>query len=278
MLGLDVTRASSSSAASRRLLAELDADGLLRARAVVALVEQEVERALHGPEPRQHLPLGAELEELHGPCEDLLAARDALRDRGVRAEERARDLADAEAAEDVQHEDDLRLLRQPRMAAGEHHPELIVLESLGLEHFVDDGRERPLRVEQPPELGRERPRGALAPEDIERRVLRGRHEPRGRVVRHAAELPHRERAAEGVLNDVLRQRQVVDPEDTCERRDHAPRLATEQVLHRRPVFEILSHMSIFITGRTSTSPPTARMGQPRDSSAACWMSLASTSV
>ena len=43
-------------------------------------------------------------------------------------------------------------------------------------------------------------------------------------------IPHLQRAAEGVLHDIFRQRQVVDAEDARQRRNETPRLTTEQVL------------------------------------------------
>jgi hypothetical protein len=50
-------------------------------------------------------------------------------------------------------------------------------------------------------------------------MLRDRHQPCGRIVGDATHLPHFERAAEGVLNDVFRQREVVNAEDTYQGRD-----------------------------------------------------------
>src|SRR5262249_16444568 len=103
-------------------------------------------------------------------------------------------------------------------------------------------------------------------------VLRGRHEPGARVLRHAAEFPDIHRAAEGVLYGVFCQREVVDSEDTCQRRDHAPRLASEEMI------EGVHHMSSFMTGRTSTAAPASRIGQPFASSAACETSFALINV
>ena len=108
------------------------------------------------------------------------------------------------------------------------------------------GAERPLAFEERPEFGRKGARGALAAQDVERAVLRGGHQPRGRIFRHAAEFPHLERAAEGVLHDVFCQREVVDSEDARQRGDHAPGFAAEQMIAG------LHHMFIFMTGRTST--------------------------
>jgi len=86
------------------------------------------------------------------------------------------------------------------------------------------------------------------------------------------EFPNLERAAEGVLHDVLRQREVVHSEDARECGDHPARLTPKEMITDS------HYMFIFMIGRTSTSPPVAKMGHPEESSTACPMSLASMSV
>ena len=153
---------------------------------------------------------------------------------GTAGEERVRDLLGAEAAEDVEDERELRLLGQARMAAGEHHSQLLVADRGRREGLVDERGQRPLGLEEAAHLGREGARRALAPHDVERTVLRRRHQPRRRVVGNAARLPGLERAAERVLHHVLGEREVVDAEDARQRRDQPPRLAPkETVLQRR---------------------------------------------
>src|SRR6185312_4185963 len=87
-----------------------------------------------------------------------------------------------------------------------------------------------LALEHPRELRREGGRRALSANDIERTIFCRRHEPRGRIVRHAAHLPHLERATERVLYHVFGQRQIVHAEDARERRDHARRFTAEEML------------------------------------------------
>lgn len=103
-------------------------------------------------------------------------------------------------------------------------------------------------------------------------MLRGGHEPRRGILGDAAELPHLQRAAEGVLHHVFCQREVLDAEDARQRGDHPPRFPPEEMLVQ------LHHMSVFRTGRTSTTPPPSKMGQPNESSTAWARSLASISV
>src|SRR6516225_8444513 len=158
------------------------------------------------------------------------------------------------------------------MTAGEHHAQQIVLDRVRRKEFLDDRGECPLALEKPAELRRKAACCALTPQDVERAVLCGGHQPGRRVLRHAPNSPHLQRAAEGVLHDVFCQREVVDAKDARQRGDHAPRLAPEEMiagLHH------MHYMLICMTGRTSTEPPTSKTGQPFDSSTAWARSLAS---
>src|SRR6516162_5727859 len=155
------------------------------------------------------------------------------------------------------------------MTAGEHHSEQIVLYRVGGKEFLDDRSEGPLALQKPAQLRRKAARRALTPQDVERAVLGGGHQPCRGVLRHPANAPHLQRAAEGVLHDVLCQREVVDAEDACQRGDHAPRLASEEMIAGP------HHMFSCMTGRTSTEPPTSKIGQPLESSTAWVRSLAS---
>ena len=249
----------------QRLAAQLRAHRRLGRRAVIAFVEQQIQRPVDRWEAGREVARVRDLEQALRLGEHLLRPRDALLDAGMRADEGAGDLVDAEAAQDVQHERDLRRFRQARMTARKHHAQLIVPERFLREQLL-------VGLEHPGQLRCERPGGALAPQRVERTVLRGSHEPRRGIVRHAPKRPHLEGAAEGVLHDVFRQRQVLDAEDARQRGDQPPRFPPEQMLVQ------LGHMPVCSTGRTSTTPPPSRMGQPFDSSTASARSLASTSV
>ena len=214
---------------AHRFAAELDPHRPIAGRAVIALVEEQIQRTADSREPRRELDV-RQIEQPPRAREHLLAPRDPLLDRRAAAEERARDLVRAEAAQDVEDECHLHVLRQSRITAREHHPQLLVVDGVRGEGLVDEGGDRPFRLEQAAHLGRERARRPLAPDDVECPVLRRRHEPGGRVLGHAADLPHLQRPAEGVLDDVFRQREVVHTEDPRERGNHAPRLTPEEML------------------------------------------------
>src|SRR5437763_395358 len=117
-------------------------------------------------------------------------------------------------------------------------------------------------------IGRESARRALPPQRIQPTPLRRDHQPRRRIVGDTLVTPNLGCAAEGVLDDIFREREVVETKYARECGDQSRRLLPEQLV------EIAHYMSIFITGRTSTCPPRSRIGQPFASSAACATSLA----
>jgi hypothetical protein len=163
----------------------------------------------------------------------------------------------------------------------------------------NDRSERPFALKEPTEFRSKSARGALASQNVECAIFRRGKEPGGRIFRHAVEFPHLKGAAEGILQDVFRQREVMDPEDPRESGHHAPGFAPKQKIARFHLQSSLRsicvcgqqgdrrgslwrskkpYMFIFSIGRTSTDPPTSRIGQPFDSSTACAMSLASMSI
>src|SRR5262249_60080194 len=158
------------------------------------------------------------------------------------------------------------------MAAGKHYAQQVVLDGVRVEQFGDGWGECPLAVEQVLQLRHKSLGCPLPPQNVNRPVLRDSHQPGRGVFGHAAEFPHLQRTAEGVLDDVLRQRQVVNTEHARQCVDHAPRLTPEDIVAR------LHHMFNFMTGRTSTPPSTWKMGSPLDSSTASLRSWASISV
>src|SRR5262245_55542742 len=125
-------------------------------------------------------------------------------------EKRARNLAGAKAAEDVEHQRHLRFLGQPGMAAREHHPQLLVANRRYRKRLVYRWNERPFRLQHADDFGREHLRGTLAPHDVERTVLRDRHQPGRRILWYPTYLPHRQSATERILDDVLGEGQIVD--------------------------------------------------------------------
>ena len=177
-------------------------------------------------------------------------------------------------------EDDrqIRSLTEPWMAAREHHAKLLVTDRVDVERFVHRRCERPFGVEQPSHFWRERERGPLTSKHVERAILGGRHQPGGRVVRHAAHPPDLERPDERVLHDVLGQRQVVHTEDSRERGDHPSRLTSEQMVVELTQGFVVQRHAIAATGRISTEPSPASIGQPLANSTASSKFFASMTV
>src|SRR5215510_1890487 len=158
------------------------------------------------------------------------------------------------------------------MTARKHHPKLIIFDQMRRKEFVKVRREFRLILYEPRELRCEGSCCAIAPEHVERAILCGRHQPGGGVFGDTSVFPQFQRAAEGVLDNVFCHREVLDSENAGECRDHAPRLTPEKVIR------ILHHISTFMTGRTSTEPPTSRIGQPFEISNACARSFASINI
>jgi len=84
---------------------------------MIALAENQVERALHGRKPRRKIAGILDVEQGGGLFQDLLCAVETLFDRGLRAYERSGDLTRTESAHQRQHEHHLRRLRQAMVAA-----------------------------------------------------------------------------------------------------------------------------------------------------------------
>src|SRR5947209_8791396 len=99
---------------------------------MVPLVKEKVDRAMDGRKTRREVGI-LQLEQPLRAGEHLLPAGDPLLDSRLGAEEGARDLLDAETAQEVEDERHLRLLAQPGMAAGEDHAQLIVFDDARLE-------------------------------------------------------------------------------------------------------------------------------------------------
>src|SRR5262249_12750767 len=94
-----------------RLMAELGADCSFRGRSVIALVEQQIERPVDGRKSRRKVGRRGNVEQPLRSREQFLGTRYPLLNCSMAADEGARDLVYAEAAEDVENERDLRLLR-----------------------------------------------------------------------------------------------------------------------------------------------------------------------
>ena len=109
-----------------------------------------------------------------------LCPHEPLRDRCLREEEGASDLGDAEAADCLQAEGDTRVLRQRRMAAHEHHPQLVVFDRRSLGRVAGDRSfELPLNLRRPSAERR------VPAQDVEGAIAGDAEQPAARVLRHA---------------------------------------------------------------------------------------------
>src|SRR5262249_5300225 len=131
---------------------------------VIAFVEQQIQRTLDSGQPRVEFRGCRDVEQPLGVCERSLGACDPLLNGCFAADERACDLANAEAAQDVQNQPYLRLFGELRMAAGKHHAKQAIVDRICCETFFDGRRQRPFTLKQLSQLRSEVPGCPLAPE------------------------------------------------------------------------------------------------------------------
>ena len=137
-----------------------------------------------------------------------LGAHDALRDRRLRDEERARDLVGGQAAEQAQRQRDARLGGEHRMAGGEHEAQEIVADVV-VERGVEVRHGRLLLdLELVAELLVLALEQLVAAQAIDGAMLGGRHQPGAGVVRDARLRPALERGDQRVLRQLLGQADV----------------------------------------------------------------------
>ncbi len=160
-----------------RLAAKFDPYRRLGGRAVIPLVKEQVKRPLNGRQARGEIGGVGDVERRRPLRELLLRALDALFDRSLRGDERARNFGDAEAAHEVQHERYLRFLGKTRLAAQEHHAKTVVFDRALFEQPLECRLEIHFVFETPLEFGREDARHSFPAQNVERAVLRGRHQP-----------------------------------------------------------------------------------------------------
>ena len=117
----DEQRCQPDGLAAQFLAQQARADGRL-----VTFVEEQVQRREDAVEPVGPGRALGEIETDIGIADTLFRARELFFDRGFAAHERVRDLGGAEAAQDLQREDDLGLGRDRRVAAYEHEPQAVI--------------------------------------------------------------------------------------------------------------------------------------------------------
>ncbi len=115
---------------AQRVLGELGAQHVVAHRGRIAFVEDEVDGLEDRRETPPALRARRDLKRNARLRKRPLRAHDALRDRRFRREKRAGDLRGGEAAEQLERQRDVRLLRHDRMARHEHEAQQIVVDLL----------------------------------------------------------------------------------------------------------------------------------------------------
>ena len=211
------------------LAADVLPDQAVAAGGLVAFVEQQVKRVQHAVEPPCQLLALGDLKRNLLIANLLLRACQPLGDRRLGGEEGAADFRHAEAAQGLQGQRDLRLVRNARMAAHKHQPQAVVGDLLVTKNRLVRAGHGPLHHAD--NIILLVVKHLLAPHHVERQVARRAHDPGGRILRHAAERPRLQGPGERLLHHVLRKAEVFDPEDARQRRDHLARLMTEKMVH-----------------------------------------------
>src|SRR5262249_29580761 len=214
------------------LLAEFDANCGFRGRAVVALVEQQIESALNSGKAPRKFGGTLRVEEPLRACESFLGPGNSFFNCCIGGDEGARNLMNAEAAQDVKYEHDLRFLRQSRMTTGEHHPELLVMNRIVAKHLSNDRSARPFTLKQPAQLRLVIARGPLSAQNIERAILGGGHQPCCRSLRATTVGPHLGSPEEEVRMEVFTVHYIMKPEVPLEYTYHAARLPPKEMFRQ----------------------------------------------
>ena len=175
-------------------------------RGRVPLVEDQVDDGQHVGEPVGQFRVARHpVRDAGGP--DLALGPDqALGNRRLRHEERARDLGGLEPGDQPQREGQLGLGGQRRVAAGEDQPEAVVLHRSHLLGGFGAGLHAN-RLGLPAEPGR------LAAQPVERLVAGRGDDPAARVGRYAGGRPALGRDGEGLLDRLLGEVDVAEEAD-----------------------------------------------------------------
>ncbi len=212
-----------------RLVTDFLANQLFAARSFVAFVEKQVERLQNTVQSPRQFFTGGDLEDDPRLADFLFRPRQPLGDGCVGRQKCPADFCHAEAAEGLQCEGDLRLLRNQRMATHEHHPQPVVRNFLfrearrlrrgaGLFHQMDD-----LRFPVAENL--------FTPDCIYSEVAGSPHNPCGRIFGNSIKRPGLQRPGQGFLDHIFGQAQMFNPENPGQRGDHLSPLMTEKMFH-----------------------------------------------
>ncbi len=212
-----------------RLAGQLVPDQGVPGRRGIPLVVDQVEHPQHAVEALgQHVDRRDAIGD-PGIADLAFGPDQALGERRLGYQERARDLRRGQPAERPEREGDPGIHRQGGMTAREDEPEPIVLDGhrILLVRRVD-GRELGLDRRDPAELLGLLAQPPSAAQSIDRPVARGGRDPGARVARDPANRPRLEGRDEGLLDDFFGQIEVA--QDTDQRRDRPTLLLAEDAL------------------------------------------------
>ncbi len=181
-----------------RLLGEVLTDPVVPGGGRVPLVEDQVDDFQDGGEPRGQLVRVGQRERHLGLGEGALGPRDPLPHGGARHQEGPGDLVGRQAADHAQGQAGAGLLGQDRVAGDEDERQQVLVAG-GATQGRELGRELGVLLVPRP----------FPPDQVDRPPPPHGHQPGGRVIRYALLGPLFQRGDEGVLRDLLRQREIL---------------------------------------------------------------------
>ena len=202
----------------QRFLAQRRTHPVVAGGGRIAFVENQIDHLQHRGEPRRTRIRLRHLEWHLGRGQRALGPHDALRDGRLGHEERARDFVRGEAAQQTQRQRDACVGGQHRVARREHQPQQVVADIVGARGIeaIDEIRHevRLQCVEIVAQLFALAGMQRFLAQAVEGAVLRGRHQPRSRIVGHARVGPMFERRHQRVLRQLFGEPHVAH--DPCD--------------------------------------------------------------
>ena len=186
-----------------RLQAQARPDEIVARRGGVAFVEDEIDDLQHRGQPRRPFGAARHLEAQSGFRDRLLRAHDALGDRRLARQERARDLVRRQAADDAQRERGAGVGRKNGMAGREDEAQQLVAKIVVHRRFDRFGRVAGRAIQLARDLLVLALAHPVATDGVDGAAFGGRHQPRAGIGRNAGPRPFGERDHQRVLRQFL---------------------------------------------------------------------------
>ena len=189
----------------------------------VALIEEQIKNLQHAIQARREFRSRRNLEGHIMLLQALPRACQPLQNRSFRREKGSRDFPWPKSAKNLERQSALGLLGEKRVATSKHQPQAVVLDLLIEHRRVGISGSGEALLEECDDIGLLIKKEFFAAQQIEGEMLCRLHEPGRRIFRNAVEWPRPQCPNQGLLDDVFRHLQPVDPEDAGENGDQLSR-------------------------------------------------------